>query len=230
LTVEIVAGRVPVVAGTGSNCTAEAITLTKHAKEAGVDGVLLISPYYNKPTQKGLYLHFKAIAEEVDIPIMLYNIASRTGVNIEPHTVAKLSELKNIVALKEASGNVAQMAQVKKLCGDNLELLSGDDTLTLPVLSIGGTGVVSVVANIAPHQTAEIVREFEAGNIERARKLYLDLIPLVKAMFMETNPIPVKTALGMMGKISPKLRLPLCPMLPENEERLKKVLKEYKLI
>ena len=230
LTVQTVKGRVPVIAGTGSNNTAEAIELTKHAKRAGVNAVLLISPYYNKPTQRGIYLHFKAIAEEVDIPIVLYNIASRTGINMEPSTVAKLAEIKNIAAIKEASGNLAQMAQIKKLCGESITLISGDDALTLPVLAIGGTGVISVVANVAPKETAEMIRQFEAGNIEASRNTYYRLLPLIKAMFIETNPIPVKTALGMMGLIEPKLRLPLCPMLPENADKLKKILKEHKLI
>ena len=218
------------IAGTGSNNTAEAITLTKHAKEVGADGALLISPYYNKPTQEGIYLHFKTIAEEVDIPIVLYNIASRTGINIEPATVARLAEIKNIVAIKEASGNVSQMAQIKRLCGDKIALISGDDALTLPVLAIGGIGVISVVANIVPKQTAEMIKQFEAGNLEQARKIYYELLPLIKAMFIETNPGPVKTAMGMMGLIKPQVRLPLSPLLPENEEELKKILKHYNLI
>jgi 4-hydroxy-tetrahydrodipicolinate synthase len=230
ITVQTVAGRVPVIAGTGSNNTAEAIRLTRYAKGAGVDGVLLISPYYNKPTQKGIYLHFKTIAEEVDIPIVLYNIASRTGINIEPDTVAKLAQIKNIVAIKEASGNLSQMAQIVKLCGDNIALISGDDALTLPVLSIGGIGVISVVANIVPAQTAQLIKLFEDGKIEESRKIYYQLLPLVKAMFIETNPGPVKQALGMMGLVKPELRLPLCPMLPDNEEKLRQVLKECGLI
>ena len=230
ITVQTVAGRVPVIAGAGSNNTAEAIRLTRYAKSAGADGVLLISPYYNKPTQKGIYLHFKAIAEEVDIPIVLYNIASRTGINIEPDTVAKLAQIKNIVAIKEASGNLSQMAQIVKVCGDNIALISGDDALTLPVLSIGGIGVISVVANIVPAQTAQLIKLFEDGKIKEAREVYYQLLPLVKAMFIETNPGPVKQALGMMGKISPELRLPLSPMLPDNEEKLRQVLKEYRLI
>lgn len=230
LTVQTTAGRVPVIAGAGSNNTAEAVKLTRYAKAAGANGVLLISPYYNKPTQKGIYLHFKAIADEVDIPIVLYNIASRTGINIEPDTVAKLAEIKNIVAIKEASGNVSQMARILKLCGDNITLISGDDALTLPVLSIGGTGVISVVANIVPAKSAQMIKSFEEGKIEQAREIYYDLLPLVKAMFIETNPGPVKTAMGMMGLIKPEVRLPLCLMLPENEEKLKRILKDYKLI
>jgi 4-hydroxy-tetrahydrodipicolinate synthase len=230
ITVQTVAGRVPVIAGAGSNNTAEAIRLTRYAKSAGADGVLLISPYYNKPTQKGIYLHFKAIAEEVDIPIVLYNIASRTGINIEPDTVAKLAQIKNIVAIKEASGNLSQMAQIVKVCGDNIALISGDDALTLPVLSIGGIGVISVVANIVPAQTAQLIKLFEDGKIKEAREVYYQLLPLVKAMFIETNPGPVKQALGMMGKISPELRLPLSPMLPDNEKKLRQALKGYGLI
>ncbi|MFC1632064.1 4-hydroxy-tetrahydrodipicolinate synthase [Candidatus Omnitrophota bacterium] len=230
LTVQTVSGRVPVIAGTGSNNTAEAIELTNHAKVAGADGALLISPYYNKPTQRGLLLHFQAIAKSVDIPIVLYNIASRTGINIEPATAAELSQIKNIVAIKEASGNVSQMAQILKLCGDNLALISGDDALTLPVLAIGGVGVISVVANIVPDQSAELIKQFEQGNIAEAKKIYYRLLPLIKAMFIETNPIPVKTAMGLMGLIKPELRLPLCPMLAKNEEKLKTVLKQYKLI
>lgn len=229
-TVQTVKGRISVVAGTGSNNTKEAITLTKHAKKVGADGALLISPYYNKPTQEGIYLHFKAVAEEVDIPIVIYNIASRTGVNIEPDTVARLAQIKNIVAIKEASGNVAQMAQILNLCGDELTLISGDDTLTLPVLALGGAAVISVVANIVPAQTAEMVKLFAQGKIKESRKIYYQLLPLINAMFIETNPIPVKTAMGMMNLIKPELRLPLCPMLPANEEKLKKVLKKYKLI
>lgn len=230
LTVQTAAGRVQVIAGTGSNCTAEAITLTKHAKSAGADAALLITPYYNKPTQQGIYLHFKAVAEEVDLPIVLYNIASRTGVNIEPETMARLAGIKNIVAVKEASGNISQMAQIMRLCRDKFTLISGDDALTLPVLSIGGTGVISVVANIVPKETAQMIEFFEQGNLAGARELYYHLLPLVQAMFIETNPIPVKTALGMMGLIKPELRLPLCPLSPQNEEKLRDTLKRYKLI
>ncbi len=230
LAIQTTAGRVPVIAGAGSNNTAEAVRLSKYARSAGADAVLLITPYYNKPTQQGIYLHVKTVAEEADIPIVLYNIASRTGVNIEADTVAKIAQIKNVVAIKEASGNIVQMAEIKRLCGDNLTLISGDDALTLPVLAIGGTGVISVVANIVPAETAEMIKQFEAQNLEKSREIYLRLLPLIKAMFIETNPIPVKTAMGMMGRISPELRLPLCPMLPENEKRLKKVLKEYRLI
>ena len=231
ITIEAVKGRVPVIAGTGSNSTEEAIMLTKHAEEAGADASLQVSPYYNRPTQKGLYEHFKAVANAVKIPIILYNIAGRTGVNIEPETIAKLaSDCKNIVAVKEASGNLDQMSRIKLLCPDKFELISGDDGLTLPVLSIGGTGIISVVANIAPKDVAEMVLAFEKGNIKRAQELHYKLLPLIKAAFIETNPIPVKTAMGLMGMCAPDLRLPMCSMSPDNLEKLKKALKDYGLL
>jgi 4-hydroxy-tetrahydrodipicolinate synthase len=223
--------RIKVIAGTGSNSTAEAIALTKHAAEAGADASLQVSPYYNRPTQKGLYEHFKAIAEAVDIPIILYNIASRTGVNIEPETMARMAnDCKNIVGVKEASGNLEQMARIKALCPPDFILLSGDDGLTLPVLSIGGSGVISVVANVAPRDTADLVAEFARGNIRKARELHYRLLPLIKAMFIETNPIPVKTAMGLLGMCSPDLRLPMCAMSQENLEKLKKALRDYGLL
>jgi len=231
ITIEQVKKRIPVIAGTGSNSTEEAIMLTKHAAKSGADASLQVSPYYNRPTQKGLYEHFKAVAEAVDIPIILYNIVSRTGVNIEPETLAKLAQdCKNIVAVKEASGNLEQMSRIKQLCGKNFDLLSGDDSLTLPVLSIGGTGIISVVANIVPQDVADLVSEFEKGNIKKAQEIHYKLLPLVKAMFMETNPIPLKTAMGLMGMCAPDLRLPMCSMLPENLEKLKKALKDYGLL
>jgi len=231
ITIEQVRKRIPVIAGTGSNSTEEAIMLTRHASQAGADASLQVSPYYNRPTQKGLYEHFKAIAESVDIPIILYNIVSRTGVNIEPETIAKLaSDCKNIVGIKEASGNLDQMSRIKQLCGKNFDLISGDDSLTLPILSIGGTGVISVVANIVPKDVASLVSEFEKGNIPKAKELHYRLLPLVKAMFIETNPIPVKTAMGLMKMIDPVLRLPMCEMAPENKEKLVKALRDYRLI
>lgn len=229
-TIEFAKGRVPVIAGTGSNSTDEAIMLTKHAKSAGAGASLQVSPYYNRPTQKGLYLHFKAIAESVDIPIILYNIASRTGVNIEPETFAKLAEIRNIIGVKEASGSLEQMARIKKLCPKEFLLISGDDALTLPVMSIGGVGVISVVANIIPADVAGMCASFEKGDIKKAEGLHYKMLSLVKAMFIETNPIPVKTAMGLMKMIDPELRLPLCEMLPENKEKLVKALKEYRLI
>ncbi len=231
ITIKQVNKRIPVIAGTGSNSTEEAIMLTKHAAKAGASASLQVAPYYNRPTQKGLYEHFKAVADSVEIPIMLYNIASRTGVNIEPETIAKLSsDCRNIVAVKEASGNLEQMSRLKSLVGDRLDLLCGDDSLTLPVLSIGGTGIVSVVANIVPKDVAALVNEFEKGNVEKARQIHYKLMPLIRALFIETNPIPVKTAMGLLGMCEPDLRLPLCEMLPENLEKLKKALKEYGLL
>jgi 4-hydroxy-tetrahydrodipicolinate synthase len=219
-----------VLAGTGSNNTAEAIELTSHAKEAGADGALIITPYYNKPTQEGIYRHFKALSDSVDIPLIAYNIASRTGVNIKPETMKRLSDLKNVVGVKEASGDLSQMAEIKKLCGDGFDLISGDDALTLALLALGGCGVISVVANIVPKDVSDMVNAFMANDIDKARALHYRLMPLVKAMFIETNPIPVKTAMSMMGMISDDLRLPMCEMSAENKNILKKALKEYGLI
>ena len=231
ITIEQVKKRIPVIAGTGSNSTEEAIMLTKHAAKAGADASLQVSPYYNRPTQKGLYEHFKAVANSVNIPIILYNIASRSGVNIEPETIVKLAaECKNIVGVKEASGSLDQMSRIKQLCGDNFILLSGDDSLTLPILGIGGAGVISVVANIVPADVANLVAEFEKGNLKKARDLHYKLLPLIKAMFIETNPIPIKTALGLLGMCELDLRLPMTSMLPENLEKVKKALRDYGLL
>ncbi|MFH1666935.1 MAG: 4-hydroxy-tetrahydrodipicolinate synthase [Elusimicrobiota bacterium] len=228
--VKCVDGRVKVVAGTGSNSTAEAIELTAYAKKHGADGALIVSPYYNKPTQKGLYYHFKKIADEIDIPIMIYNIQSRAAVNIEPETFAKLvKDCKNIVAVKEASGSLGQMTTIHMLC-PKLDLMSGDDALTLPLLSIGGTGIISVVANIVPKDVSEMVKAFNKGDIKKAQTLHYKLFLLVKAMFIETNPIPVKTAMGLMGLCSDELRLPMCPMEENNLAKLKRTLKDYQLI
>ncbi|MBI4974446.1 MAG: 4-hydroxy-tetrahydrodipicolinate synthase [Candidatus Omnitrophica bacterium] len=230
LTIQYAQGRIPVIAGTGSNSTEEAIMLTRHAKSAGASASLQVSPYYNRPTQKGLYLHFKAIAEAVDIPIILYNIASRTGVNIEPETFAHLAEIKNIVGVKEASGSLEQMSRIRKLVSKEFLLISGDDALTLPVMSIGGVGIISVVANIIPADVASMCEAFLKGDVKGAEALHYKMLPLVKAMFIETNPIPVKTSMGLMKMIDPEMRLPLCEMLPENKEKLIKELKAYKLI
>lgn len=230
-TIEQVKKRIPVIAGTGSNSTEEAIMLTRQAAESGSDASLQVSPYYNRPTQKGLYEHFKAVAQSVDIPIILYNIASRTGVNIEPETIARLAQdCKNIVGVKEASGNLEQMSRIKSICPDKFDLLSGDDALTLPALSIGATGVISVVANIVPKEVASLVAEFEKGNIAASRKIHYRLLGLIKAMFIETNPIPVKTAMGLLGICAPELRLPMSSMSGENLEKLKKALEDYGLI
>lgn len=229
--IEQAEGRIPIIAGTGSNSTQEAVMLTRHAAKAGANASLQVAPYYNKPTQKGLYEHFKAIAEAADIPMILYNIASRTGVNIEPETIAKLArDCKNIVGVKEASGNLEQMSRIKLLCGKNFDLLSGDDALTLPVLAIGGVGVISVVANIVPHDVANLVNEFQKGNITQSQSIHYRLLPLIKALFIETNPIPVKTAMGLMKLCEKSLRLPMSEMLPENEKKLKEALKDYGLL
>jgi len=231
LTIETVKGKIPVIAGTGSNSTKEAIMLTKHAKKAGADASLQVSPYYNRPTQKGLYEHFRAIAEEVDIPIILYNIPSRTGVNIEPETMAKLAkDCKNIIGVKEASGSLEQMSRIKLLCPPDFLLISGDDSLTLPILAIGGVGVISVVANIVPRDVKKMISFFEKGEIKKAQEMHYKLLPLIKVMFIETNPIPVKTAMGLLGMCAPELRLPLSPMSPENLEKLKRALSEYGLM
>lgn len=230
LTIGFANGRVPVIAGTGSNSTEEAIALTRHAKKAGARASLQVSPYYNRPTQKGLYLHFKAIAEAVDIPIILYNIASRTGVNIEPETFVKLAQLKNIIGVKEASGSLEQMSRIRSLVPKDFLLISGDDALTLPVMSIGGVGIISVVANIIPRDVADMCALFENGNVKGCEDLHYKMLDLIKAMFIETNPIPVKTAMGLMKMIDPQIRLPLCEMLPENKEKLVKALKDYELI
>ncbi len=230
IAVEAVKKRVPVIAGTGGNSTREAIELTAHAKRAGADGTLQVTPYYNKPTQEGLYLHFKAIAKAVALPQVLYNVPGRTSVNMLPETVARLAELPEVVAIKEASGSLVQMAEIVSLAGDKITLLSGDDNLTLPLLSIGGKGVISVVANIVPKDSADMVRAWLDGRVEEAKTLFLKLFPLCQAMFYETNPIPVKTALGLMGKAGDEMRLPLCPLAPGNMERLKKALRAYGLI
>jgi 4-hydroxy-tetrahydrodipicolinate synthase len=230
LTVEVVKGRVPVIAGTGSNSTDEAISLTQHAREAGADGALLITPYYNKPSQEGLYRHYKAVAEAVDMPLVLYNIPGRTGVNMLPATVARLAVMKNIVGIKEGSGSVQQASDIAQTCGDRLTVLSGDDPLTLPMMAVGAKGVITVTANVMPKDMAQLVASFLAGRLDEARRIHFALSPLFAALFYETNPIPVKEALGMMGKIDPELRLPLCAMSADNRTQLARVLKEMQLI
>jgi 4-hydroxy-tetrahydrodipicolinate synthase len=230
VTIEAAAGRIPVIAGTGSNSTAEAIDLTQHAKKAGADGVLMVCPYYNKPTQAGLIAHYKAVAAAVDIPIILYNIPGRTGVNMLTETVAALADLPNIVGMKEASGSLEQMTEVISLCGDRLTVVSGDDTLTLPLMAVGGKGVISVVANIVPKETAEMTRAALNGDWKRAKEIHLRLFPLCKAMFYETNPIPVKTAMQLLGRLNGEVRLPLCPMSQANRDKLQKALRAYGLL
>jgi 4-hydroxy-tetrahydrodipicolinate synthase len=222
--------RVPVIAGTGSNSTAEAISLTRHASESGADAALIVLPYYNKPTQKGLIEHCRAIADAVDLPLILYNIPGRTGVNMLPETLAQLADHPHIVGVKEATGNLEQMTQDIVLCGDKLSFLSGDDTLTLPLMSVGGRGIISVVANIVPRDVADMTHAFLNGDWKRARELHLKLFPLSQAMFIETNPIPVKTALAMMGKVREEFRLPLCPMTDANRKKLETALRNYGLL
>jgi 4-hydroxy-tetrahydrodipicolinate synthase len=230
LTVEAVRRRVPVIAGTGSNSTEEAIALTRHAKKVGADGALLITPYYNKPTQEGLFRHYKAVAEAVDIPLVLYNIPGRTGVNMAPATVARLSALRHVVAIKEGAGSLPQVSDIIQACGERMTVLSGDDALTLPMMAIGAKGVITVTANIAPADMAAMVAAALAGKHEEARRLHYKLNPLFLALFFETNPIPVKEALAMMGKIDGELRLPLSPMAAEPREKLARAMKDYGLI
>ena len=230
MTVKEVAGQVKIIAGTGSNSTEEAISLTKHAKKVGVDAALLVSPYYNKPTQEGLYRHFKAIAEAVDIPLVLYNIQGRTGVNIENSTMERLSRLPNIVGVKEASGSILQMSEVIRLCGSDFDVLSGDDQMTFPLMALGGKGVISVVTNIIPDKMSTLVRHMLAGEIDKARAIHFEIFELCQAMFVETNPIPIKAALGLMGKIEPEFRLPLCPPASASLEKIRNALSKLNLI
>jgi 4-hydroxy-tetrahydrodipicolinate synthase len=230
IVIDAVKKRVPVIAGTGSNSTDEALRLTRHAHEAGADGALMVCPYYNRPTQEGLYQHFKIIAETIPIPIVPYNIPGRTGVNLLPETVARLSKIDNIVGIKEASGSLRQMNDVVSLCGDDFAVLSGDDYFTLPLLLLGGKGVVSVISNVAPADMAALIDSFNAGDIKRARQLHDKMVPLIDALFLETNPVPVKAALAVMGKISYDVRLPLYKMLDGNYEKLKNAMGNYGLI
>ncbi len=228
--VEQVHKRVPVIAGTGSNSTAEAIELTQLAKDAGVDGCLLVTPYYNKPTQEGLYRHYKAVAEAVAIPQILYNVPGRTGVNLLPETVARLAPITNIVAIKEATGSLQQASEVLSLCGDQIDVLSGDDFITFPMMACGAKGVISVLANIMPKTVGDLTDAFYAGDLDKARKLHLETLKISNAMFIESNPVPVKTALGLMGRCSDEVRLPLAPMGAANKEKLAAIMREYKLI
>ena len=229
-TIKAVNKRVPVIAGTGANATDETVMLTKQAKKYGADAALLVTPYYNKPTQEGLYRHYKKIAESVDIPLVLYNVPGRTAVNLLPSTVARLAEIKNIVAIKEASGDMKQVSEVIRLCGDRITVISGDDFTTLPLLALGGKGVISVSANVAPKDVSTMCSSWLKGQYDKARAIHYKLEPLNAVMFIETNPIPVKTALAMMGKIQEELRLPLCEMSSANKEKLRKVLVDLKLI
>ena len=227
-TCEVVRKRVHVIGGAGSNSTSEAVALTKYAKKAGCDGALSITPYYNKPTPEGQYRHYREIAKAADIPIMVYNVPSRTGISIKPETIARLSKIDNIVAIKEASGSLDQVSQILSLC--DIEVLSGDDSLTLPMMAVGAQGAVSVVANIIPQEVHEMVFNFLEGDVDKAEELHYRILPLCKAMFIETNPIPLKTAMRMMRRLNGEFRLPLCVMEKENEPKLKKALKNYGLL
>ncbi len=226
--VKYAGGRCPVIAGTGSNSTVEAVALTRSAKESGADGALMVAPYYNKPTPEGQYLHFKRVADEVDIPIILYDIPSRTGITMLPETIARLRrDCANIVGLKEATGSLDHATTVLSLC--DITLVSGDDSLTLPLLSVGGKGVISVMANIVPRDVKALISAYESGDVKLAAERHKKLFPLCKALFYETNPIPIKTAMRLLGRLNGELRLPLCPMQLSHEERLKKALEEYGL-
>jgi len=222
-----VKGRVPLIAGTGKNITKDSIELTKFAKSAGADCALVVTPYYNKTTQSGLIEHFSIIADESDFPVIMYNVPSRTGLNMKPETVFELSKNKNITGIKEASGNISQITEIARLCGDKINIYSGNDDHILPVLSVGGKGVISTVANIAPKETSELVHSFFDGNIEKSREIQFRLIPLINALFTEVNPIPVKTAMRILGWEVGELRRPLTEMNPENLKILKRELKNF---
>ena len=220
--------RIPVIAGTGSNCTATAIKLSKEAEKDGADGLLLVTPYYNKATQKGLIAHYTAIAKAVSLPIILYNVPSRTGCNLQPETIAALvKNVKNIVGVKEASGNISQIAKVKLLCGDDIDLYSGNDDQVVPILSLGGIGVISVLSNVAPKETHNMVMDYLNGDVDKARQMQLKAIPLIDALFSEVNPIPVKKALNLMGWEAGPLRAPLTEMEASHAEVLKKNMKDF---
>ena len=229
--IDQVKGRIPVIAGAGSNNTDESLELARFAKKAGADALLMVTPYYNKPTQEGLYLHYKTVADEVKMPIILYNVPGRTSVNMLPQTVARLSKLKYVVGIKEASGNMKQVSEVIKLCSPRFTVLSGDDPTCFATMALGGKGVISVTSNVMPKEMAKMMNLCLEGQWDRAKKIHYKLFDLFGAMFIETNPVPAKQALHMMGKIpSPEVRLPLAPMSEANVEKLKDVLTRYKLI
>lgn len=228
LAIKYVNKRVPVIAGTGSNSTAEAISLTRHAKEAGADAALLITPYYNRPTQEGLYAHYMAVADAVDIPQLVYNVPSRTGVSIAPETVARLAKHPNIVGIKEASGSTDYVSQLVSLC--DITILSGNDSMTLPLMALGAKGVISVVANVVPGPMSRLVNAALSGNWDEARRVHFELYELMDVLFCETNPIPVKAALAMMGTISPEIRLPLTQLSEKNVPRLRATLAKLNLL
>ena len=225
-----VKGRVPIIAGTGSNSTHEAVVLTRRARDAGANAALLISPYYNKPTQEGIYQHYRNIAEQVGLPLIIYNIPGRTASKIEATTIARLAELEHIVGLKEATGSLDEVQEVIRLCGDRLEVYGGDDSLTLPVMAVGAVGVISVVANLVPKQCAAMIAACRGGDWAAARALHYRMLPLMRALFTETNPIPVKAALSMMGYCRDELRLPLLPMSDAPRALLRAVLQSFDLL
>jgi len=222
--------RIPVIAGTGSNSTDEAVRLTREAEKSGADGALMISPYYNRPTQEGIYQHYKKVASAVGIPIIVYNIPGRTGSRIEPETLARMSEIKNIAGVKEATGSVDQAIDVIRLCGDRLAVYSGEDSLIFSLMALGGKGVISTVANVAPKETAALTEACLSGNWQKGRELQFKLMPLIRSLFIESNPIPAKTALSLMGKCSSDLRLPLTPMAEGNVQKLKQTMGDFGLL
>jgi 4-hydroxy-tetrahydrodipicolinate synthase len=222
--------RLPVIAGTGSNSTEEAVRLTRAAEKSGADGALMISPYYNRPTQEGIYQHYKKVADSVGIPIIVYNIPGRTGSKIEPETLARLSEIKNLAGVKEATGSVDQAIDVIRLCGDNLAVYSGEDSLTFSLMALGGKGVISTVANIAPKEMSQLTEACFKGNWERGRELQFKLMPLIRAVFLETNPIPIKTALALMGRCTADLRLPLTPMSESALKKMRQAMTDFGLL
>ena len=222
--------RVVVIAGSGSNNTAEAVELTQHAQAAGADAALMITPYYNKPTQEGLYQHYKTVASQTKIPIVVYNVPGRTSVNLLPETMARLAGIPHIVGLKDATGDLKQGSKTLELCGDKITVLSGDDFTTLPLMCVGGMGVISVVSNVAPADMAGMCNAFFKGDLAKAKALHYKMWPLMEAMFFETNPVPVKTAVKLMGKITGEVRQPLCPMSAANEDKLRQVMQKYGLI
>ena len=230
ITIEQARKRVPVIAGTGSNATAEAIHLTASARAMGADGALLISPYYNKPTQEGIFRHYKLIAASVDLPLIVYNIPGRTASNIAPETFARLAEIKNVVGVKEASGSMDQVSDILRLCGDRLTILSGDDALTLPIMALGGKGVISTASNAIPREMHDLAAAALGGDFQRARELHYRMLPLLRALFIETNPIPLKHALALMGKCANELRLPLVPMTAPASEKLEAAMKALRLV
>jgi len=222
--------RIPVIAGTGSNSTDEAVRLTREAEKSGADGALMISPYYNRPTQEGIYQHYKKVASAVGIPIIIYNIPGRTGSKIEPETLARLAETKNIAGVKEATGSVDQAIDVIRLCGDGFAVYSGEDSLIFSLMALGGKGVISTVANVAPKEIAQLTEACLTGHWQKGREIQFKLIPLIRSLFIETNPIPVKTALSLMGKCAPELRLPLTPMAEGNLKKLTVAMRDFGLL